>query len=87
MCVPTCSCVYISLTFTYQTETGVFEFRDPLLERAAGLTGADRKWMDDIVRDVNDGWDDDDPTRPPNMQYVPFPILDMSFTWLITVVL
>ena len=44
-----------------QLETGVFEFRDPKLERSAGLTAADRKWMDDIVTDVNDGWDESDP--------------------------
>jgi hypothetical protein len=24
----------------------------------AGLTAADRKWMDEIVKDVNEGWDD-----------------------------
>lgn len=52
-----------------QLETGVFEFRDPNLERSAGLTAADRKWMDDIVHDVNDGWDDEDPTRSLNMQF------------------
>jgi hypothetical protein len=34
-----------------------------------GLTAADRKWMDEIVRDVNDAWDDTDPTKPA-MQYV-----------------
>jgi hypothetical protein len=37
-----------------QTDTGVFEFRDPRLERSAGLTPADRKWMDDILTDVNE---------------------------------
>jgi hypothetical protein len=26
--------------------------------------------MDDIVRDVNDRWDDEDPTRSSGMQYV-----------------
>lgn len=41
-------------------ETGTVEFRDVKLERSAGLTAADRKWMDDIVRDVNVGWQDDD---------------------------
>ncbi|EDR01045.1 uncharacterized protein LACBIDRAFT_254960, partial [Laccaria bicolor S238N-H82] len=41
------------------TETGVFEFRDPKLERSAGLTAADRKWMDDIVTDVNEGWSEE----------------------------
>ncbi|KDQ62693.1 hypothetical protein JAAARDRAFT_66359 [Jaapia argillacea MUCL 33604] len=50
-------------------ETGHFEFRDPTLERVAGLTAADRKWMDEIVRDVNDGWDESDPTRPVGMQF------------------
>ncbi|GLB38658.1 putative transport protein Avl9 [Lyophyllum shimeji] len=44
-------------------ETGVFEFRNPLLERAAGLTAADRKWMDEIVTDVNGGWDDHSPRQ------------------------
>ncbi|KAF8073978.1 transport protein Avl9-domain-containing protein [Lyophyllum atratum] len=44
-------------------ETGTFEFRNPHLERAAGLTAADRKWMDDIVTDVNEGWDDENPTQ------------------------
>ncbi|KXN82796.1 Late secretory pathway protein AVL9 [Leucoagaricus sp. SymC.cos] len=43
------------------TETGTVEFRDPKLERLAGLTAADRKWMDDIVTDVNVSWDDADP--------------------------
>ncbi|KAI0769078.1 transport protein Avl9-domain-containing protein [Trametes elegans] len=40
-------------------ETGTVEFRDPKLERLVGLTPADRKWMDDIVKDVNDGWAED----------------------------
>jgi hypothetical protein len=26
--------------------------------------------MDDIVKDVNDGWSDDEPSRPLVMQYV-----------------
>ncbi|PPQ68833.1 LOW QUALITY PROTEIN: hypothetical protein CVT25_008881 [Psilocybe cyanescens] len=42
-----------------QTDTGVFEFRDPRLERSAGLTPADRKWMDDILTDVNENWRSD----------------------------
>ncbi|KZT27431.1 hypothetical protein NEOLEDRAFT_1060681 [Neolentinus lepideus HHB14362 ss-1] len=50
-------------------ETGSFEFRDPTLERSAGLTAADRKWMDEIVKDVNDGWDEKDPTRSVGMQF------------------
>ena len=45
-------------TLSGQVETGAFEFRDPALERSAGLTPADRKWMDDIVRDVNEGWEE-----------------------------
>lgn len=41
-----------------QIEANAFEFRDPKLERSAGLTPADRKWMDDIVKDVNESWVD-----------------------------
>jgi hypothetical protein len=59
---------YLSIELI-QIETGTFEFRDPKLERSAGLTAADRKWMDDIVRDVNEGWDQEDPARPTSMQY------------------
>jgi hypothetical protein len=33
--------------------------------------------MDDIVRDVNDGWDNDDPMKPTGLQYVP----PHSFIW------
>ena len=35
------------------------EFRDPKIERLAGLTAADRKWMDEIVKDVNDAFSED----------------------------
>ncbi|KAG5638741.1 hypothetical protein H0H81_010551 [Sphagnurus paluster] len=44
-------------------ETGAFEFHNPQLERSVALTPADRKWMDDIVTDVNEGWDDQNPTQ------------------------
>ncbi|KAI0754757.1 transport protein Avl9-domain-containing protein [Daedaleopsis nitida] len=37
-------------------ETGAIEFRNPNVERMVALTPADRKWMDDIVKDVNDGY-------------------------------
>ncbi|KAI5118799.1 hypothetical protein M0805_005141 [Coniferiporia weirii] len=50
-------------------ETNTFEFRDPKLERLASLTPADRKWMDDIVKDVNESWDDSDPSRTANLQF------------------
>ncbi|OBZ69052.1 Late secretory pathway protein AVL9, partial [Grifola frondosa] len=49
-------------------ETGTLEFKDPRLERSAGLTAADRKWMDDIVRDVNEGYDED-PNRSLSMLF------------------
>jgi hypothetical protein len=45
------------------TETATLEFRDARLERIVALTPADRKWIDEIVRDVNDSWDDIDPTK------------------------
>ncbi|KIM40920.1 hypothetical protein M413DRAFT_445694 [Hebeloma cylindrosporum] len=50
------------------TDTGVLEFRDPKLERSAGLTAADRKWMDDILTDVNENWTQDDAQHPTGMQ-------------------
>ncbi|KAG6815037.1 hypothetical protein H0H87_005684, partial [Tephrocybe sp. NHM501043] len=43
-------------------ETGAFEFRNPQLERSAALTAADRKWMDDIITDVNESWNEENPT-------------------------
>ena len=55
--------------FRSQLETGVFEFRNPTLERVTGLTSADRKWMDDIVKDVNESFDATDPTGSPNIQF------------------
>ncbi len=48
----------------------MFEFRNPNLERAVSLTAADRKWMDSIVKDVNEGWDDGDPNKPASIRYI-----------------
>lgn len=52
-----------------QIETGTVEFHDPKLERLVGLTPADRKWMDDVVRDVNDTFVEET-GQPPAMQCV-----------------
>ncbi|KAN0123591.1 Transport protein Avl9 domain containing protein [Russula decolorans] len=41
-------------------ESCSIEFRDPKIERAVALTPADRKWVDEIVKDVNDTWDTED---------------------------
>ncbi|KAG8692608.1 late secretory pathway protein avl9 [Ceratobasidium sp. 395] len=51
-------------------ETNAFEFSNPTTERLGALTGADRKFIDDLVKDVNDGWNEADPSRPLGMQYV-----------------
>ncbi|KDR83014.1 hypothetical protein GALMADRAFT_238770 [Galerina marginata CBS 339.88] len=51
------------------TDTGVFEFRDPKLERSAGLTAADRKWMDDLLTDVHENWNARDAAHPTGMQH------------------
>ncbi len=70
--------LYMSVNFIYfpmlshylQTETGALEFRNPKLERTVGLTPADRKWMDDILTDVNETWSESD-SQPTGMhQYV-----------------
>ncbi|EJC97833.1 uncharacterized protein FOMMEDRAFT_114559 [Fomitiporia mediterranea MF3/22] len=50
-------------------ETNTFEFRDPQLERLVALTSADRKWMDDIVKDVNEGWDETNPSKSTSVQF------------------
>lgn len=44
---------------------------DPIVERLVALTPADRKWMDDILHDVTESWNENDPQRPISMQYVP----------------
>ncbi len=41
-------------------ESCSIEFRDPKIERAVALTPADRKWVDEIVKDVNGTWDTED---------------------------
>lgn len=41
-------------------ESCSIEFRDTKIERAVALTPADRKWVDEIVKDVNDTWDNED---------------------------
>jgi hypothetical protein len=44
-------------------ESCAIEFRDPKIERAVALTPADRKWVDEIVKEVNDTWDTEDGMR------------------------
>lgn len=44
-------------------ESCTIEFRDAKIERAVALTPADRKWMDEVVKDVNDTWDNEDGMR------------------------
>ena len=46
------------------------------------LTPADRRWIDDIVRDVNASWNNGDPTRPLDMQSV-FTLLPVPVTYVI----
>jgi hypothetical protein len=40
-----------------QIENVSFDFADPKLERLVALTAADRKWMDDVVRTVEETWE------------------------------
>ncbi|KZT55479.1 hypothetical protein CALCODRAFT_437159, partial [Calocera cornea HHB12733] len=51
-------------------ESMTFEFADPKVERVVALTSADRKWMDEIVRSVQETWVEDDPSRPVGMQFL-----------------
>jgi len=64
-----------------QTETGALEFRNPKLERTVALTPADRKWMDDILTDVNETWSESDSQPTGLHQYVSLRIdIGPSFT-------
>ncbi|KAF8625989.1 hypothetical protein AX17_006713 [Amanita inopinata Kibby_2008] len=70
-----CGCTNTILTqqkeidLLVNTETGIFEFRDLALERTTALTAADRKWIDEIVRDVNDSWDEGDSRKTLGLQF------------------
>ncbi|PVG01634.1 hypothetical protein CPB86DRAFT_773208 [Serendipita vermifera] len=50
-------------------ETNQIEYRTPHVERMAALTAADRQWIDGLVRDVNETWNENDPQRPIGMQF------------------
>jgi hypothetical protein len=56
-------------TLDSQLESTSFEFPDAKLERLVALTGADRKWMDDLVSTVEETWNPADPTRPLGMAF------------------
>ncbi|WVQ83691.1 hypothetical protein IAT38_005835 [Cryptococcus sp. DSM 104549] len=45
-------------------DNNTFEFSDPKVERLAALTPADRKWMDDVVRTVEETWTTPEGERP-----------------------
>ncbi|WVW86427.1 hypothetical protein I302_108475 [Kwoniella bestiolae CBS 10118] len=45
-------------------DTNTFEFSDPKIERLVTLTPADRKWMDDVVRTVEESWSLPEGERP-----------------------
>ncbi|KAK2590105.1 hypothetical protein QQS21_012212 [Conoideocrella luteorostrata] len=42
----------------------------PSLKAALALTPADRRWIDFLTHEVNETWDEANPSRPKNMQYV-----------------
>lgn len=50
-------------------ETANIEFLNPKVATMVGLTAADRKWMDEIVRTVESTWNPSDPHRPVGMGY------------------
>ncbi|KIJ54151.1 hypothetical protein M422DRAFT_241404 [Sphaerobolus stellatus SS14] len=71
LCGCTNSIVYTQSNYDIlvNIEANTFEFKDTKLEKIVALTPADRKWIDDIVKDVNESWNDGDPTRPTSMQF------------------
>lgn len=50
-------------------ETATIDFLNPKVTSMVGLTAADRKWMDEIVRTVESTWNPSDPHRPVGMGY------------------
>lgn len=47
-----------------QIEHTTLEFSDPKLERLVALTPADRRWMDEIVRTVEETWNPEGTSSP-----------------------
>ncbi|KAM4056682.1 transport protein avl9 domain-containing protein [Hirsutella rhossiliensis] len=42
----------------------------PSLRSALALTAADRRWIDFLTQEINETWDETNPSRPKTMQYV-----------------
>ncbi|UNI21884.1 hypothetical protein JDV02_007833 [Purpureocillium takamizusanense] len=42
----------------------------PSLKSALALTAADRRWIDYLTQEVNETWDEANPSRPKTMQYI-----------------
>jgi hypothetical protein len=63
------SSAQLSLIRVYQIEHTTFDFSDPKIERLVALTSADRRWMDEIVKTVEETWNPEDPTRPTGMVF------------------
>ncbi|KAI8334479.1 transport protein Avl9-domain-containing protein [Blakeslea trispora] len=51
-------------------ETGMLEFYNQRLSHLVSPTLADRRWMEDIVKVVNDTWNQTDPSRPLQNTYL-----------------
>ncbi|KAI8365811.1 transport protein Avl9-domain-containing protein [Choanephora cucurbitarum] len=50
-------------------ETGILEFYNQQLSHLVSPTLADRRWMEEIVKVVNDTWNQSDPSRPVQNTY------------------
>lgn len=51
-------------------DEGTINITSPSLRAALQLSTPDRRWIDFITQNVNDTWDDADPSRPKTMGYV-----------------
>ncbi|KAI9278184.1 transport protein Avl9-domain-containing protein [Phascolomyces articulosus] len=60
----------INIDVLVNVETGTLEFHNQKLYNIVGPTMADRRWMEKIVRVVNDTWDESDPSRPIQNTYL-----------------
>ncbi|PQK10205.1 hypothetical protein BB8028_0002g05290 [Beauveria bassiana] len=50
-------------------DEGTVNITSPSLKAALALTAADRRWIDLLTHQINETWDESNPSRPKNLQY------------------
>ncbi|OAA61325.1 LAlv9 family protein [Cordyceps fumosorosea ARSEF 2679] len=50
-------------------DEGTVNITSPSLKAALALTAADRRWIDSLTHQINETWDETNPSRPKTLQY------------------